>query len=204
MVKGHLVKTAKSKLLNLLESEMSDAYVEQVDGESALIINAMAILQTMKINVTTFGELVHKLLTKIFKMAIFSNAKRIDFVGDQYPVRSIKDLERNKRSEGGTFLVKIHGGQQRVLRQWKKVVSTGKNKEELMKFLFEAYKESSPQLLKGVKVFITHREDCHKLTELPNTMICSHIEELTCDHEEADTRMVCHAKNASLNYPNVI
>ena len=35
-------------------------------------------------------------------------------------------------------------------------------------------------------------------------MICSHVEELTCGHEEADTRMVCHAKNASLNYPNVI
>ena len=132
-VEGHLVKTAKSKLLNLLESEMNDAYVERVDGESALIIDAMAILQTMKINVATFGELAHELLTKIVKMAIFSNAKRIDFVGDRYPVRSIKNLERNKRSEGGTFLVKIYGGQQRVPRQWKKFMSTGKNKEELMK-----------------------------------------------------------------------
>ena len=203
-VEGHLVKTAKSKLLNLLESEMNDAYVKQVDGESALIIDAMAILQTIKINVTTFDELAHELLTKIVKMAIFSNAKRIDFVGDRYPVRSIKNLERNKRSEGETLLVKIYGGQQRVPRQWKKFMSTGKNKEELMKFLFEAWKKSSPQLLKGVEVFITHGEDCHKLTESPNTMICSHVEELTCDHEEADTRMVCHAKNASLNYPNVI
>ena len=35
-------------------------------------------------------------------------------------------------------------------------------------------------------------------------MFCSHVEELTCDHEEADARMVCHAKNASLNYPNII
>ena len=54
------------------------------------------------------------------------------------------------------------------------------------------------------EVFITHGEDYHKLTESPNTMICSHVEGLTCDHEEANTRMVCHAKNASLNYPNVI
>ena len=40
--------------------------------------------------------------------------------------------------------------------------------------------------------------------ESPNTMICSHVEELTCDHEKADTRMVCHVKNASFNYPNII
>ena len=203
-VEGHLVKTAKSKLLNLLESEMNDAYVERVDGESALIINAMAILQTMKINVATFGELAHELLTKIIKMAIISNPKRIDFVGDRYPVRSKKNLERNKHSESGTFLVKIYSGQQRVPHQWKKFMSTGKNKEELIKFLFKAWKKSSPQLLKGVEVFIMPGEECHKLTQSPNTMICSHVEELTCDHEEADTRMVCHAKNASFNYPNVI
>ena len=59
-------------------------------------------------------------------------------------------------------------------------------------------------MLKGVEVFITHGEDCHKLTESHNTMICSNVEELTCDHEEADTRMACHAKNASFNYLNVI
>ena len=105
-VEAQFVKTAKSKLLNLLESEMNDAYVEQVDSESALIIDAMA----MKINVTTFGELAHELLTKIVKMAIFSNAKRIDFVGDRYPVLSIKNLKWNKRSEDGTFLAEIYGG----------------------------------------------------------------------------------------------
>ena len=135
---GHLVKTDKSKLFNLLESEMNDAYVERVDGESALIIDAMAILQTMKINVTTFGELAHELLTKIVKMATFSNAKRIDFVGDRYPVRSIKNLERNKRSEGGTFLVKIYGGQQRVPRQWKKFMSNREKQRRIDEIPFRS------------------------------------------------------------------
>ena len=106
-VEGKVVKTAKAKLLNILEVE--DAYVERVDGESALILDTMAILQTMKISVSTFGELTQKLLTKVVKMAIFSNSKRIDFVGDRYPVHSIKNLERQKRSQSGTVLVKIYG-----------------------------------------------------------------------------------------------
>ena len=83
-------------------------------------------------------------------------------------------------------------------------MSTGRNKEELMKFLFEDWRKANTELLKGVEVFITHEKECHKLTESPNGIICSLIEELTSDHEEAETRMVYHTKNASLNYPKVI
>ena len=189
-VEGNLVKTAKSKLLNTIESETQDAFVESVDGESALIVDAMAILQTMKVTSSTFGELAHDLLIKIIKMATLSRSKRIDFVSDRYPAHSIKNLEREKRSEGGSFLVKIYGEQQRVPRQWKKFLSNGKNKEELIKFLFEVWSIANPQLLNGVEVFITHENKCHKFTESNNALICCTVEELTCDHEEADTRMV--------------
>ena len=103
---------------------------------------------------------------------------------------SIKNLEREKHGKDGSFLVKIYGEQQRVPRQWKKFLSNGKNKEEFMKFLFEAWKTADPQLLNGIEVFITHKKECHKLTASNNAMICSNVEELGCDHEEADTRMV--------------
>ena len=189
-VEGNLIKTAKSKLIKTNESETEDAFVESVDGESALIVDAMSILQTMKVTSNTFGELAHDLLMRIIKMATLSRSKRVDFVGDRYPAHSIKNLEQEKRSEGGSFLVKIYGKQQHVPRQWKKFLSNGKNKEELMKFLLEAWRIENLQLLNGVKVFITHEQKCHKLTESNNAMICCNFEELTCDHEEADTRMV--------------
>ena len=189
-IEGDLVKTAKSKLLNAIENEAQDALVERVDGESALIIDAMAILQTTKITSRTFGELAHDLLVKIVKMATSSRSQRIDFVGDRYPAHSIKNLEREKRGEGGSFRMKIFGEQQRLPRQWKKFLSNGENKEELMNFLYETWKTANPQLLNGVEVFITHEKKCHWLSESNNVMICSSVEELTCDHEEADTRMV--------------
>ncbi len=187
---GNLVKTAKSKLLNIIENETQDAQIESVDGQCALILDAMAILQSTKITCHTFGELAHELLVKIVKMAICARSKRVDFVGDQYPIHSIKNLEREKRSEGGAFTVKVYGEQQRVPRQWKKFLANGKNKEELLKFIFECWKKSSPQLLRGVEVFITHGQDCSMLKESPNGIDCCDVEELTCDHEEADTRMV--------------
>ena len=112
--KGNLVKTAKSKLLNIIETEMQDGLIESVAGACALILDAMAILQSMKITCCTFGELAHELLVKIVKMAICLRSKRVDFVSDRYSMHSIKNLEREKRSEGGASTVKVYDKQQRV------------------------------------------------------------------------------------------
>ena len=194
-MEGNLVKTCKSKLLSIIEAESKEAYVENVDGDSAipLIIDAMAVLQTMKLTATTFGKLAEGLLAKIIMMANSSNSSRVDFVGDSYPQQSIKDLEREKRSDGETYLTKIYGTQQRVPRQWKKFLSAGRNKEELLKFLFEEWKRCCPQVLNGVEVLITHENECHRLYAMGNNTICSIVNSLTCNHEEADTRMICHA-----------
>ena len=88
----------------------------------------------------------------------------MDFVGDRYPQQSRKDLDRKKRSGGETYLTKIYGTQQRVPRQWKKSLSAGRNKEELLKFLFEEWKRSGPEVLHGVEVLITHENEFHRLT----------------------------------------
>ena len=81
----NLVKTSESELLYIVEAESHEAYVENVDGDSALIIDAMAVLQTMKVTATTFGKLAEDLLAKIVMMANSSNSSRLDFVGDKYP-----------------------------------------------------------------------------------------------------------------------
>ena len=68
-----------------------------------------------------------------------------------------KTLENGeKRSGGETYLTTIYGTQQRVPRQWKKFLSAGRNKEELLKFLFEEWQRSGPEVLNGVEVLITH------------------------------------------------
>ena len=201
---GDLVKTVKAKLLNTIEDEVQGGSVDLPDGDKAYILDAMAILQTLSVLPATFGELATDLLVKIVNIAVFSNSGRVDFVCDRYPSQSIKNLERDKRAVGGTHVVRIYSEQQRVPRQWKKFMSSGENKEELMKFIFNTCRKADPQLLKGVEVFVAHEDKCHKLIASEDEITCIEIEELSCDHEEADTRMIAHARHASQSYPNVI
>ena len=113
-------------------------------------------------------------------------------------------MERDKRAVDGANVIRIYSEQQRVPRQWKKFLASGENKEETMKFIFNCWRNADPRALKGVEVFLAHEDKCHKLTELLGDMSCTEIEELSSDHEEADTRMIAHARHASLSYSNVI
>ena len=132
----------------------------------------MAVLQTMKVTATTFGKLAEDLLAKIIMMANSSNPSRLDFVGDRNPQQSIKNLEREKRSGGETYLTKIYGTEQRVPRQWKKFLSGGRNKEELLKFMFEEWQRSRTEVRNGVEVLIRHENECHRLYTMSNNMVC--------------------------------
>ena len=44
-LEGNLVKSTKSKLFNEIKKELQDGLVETIDGEKALVIDAMALLQ---------------------------------------------------------------------------------------------------------------------------------------------------------------
>jgi hypothetical protein len=203
-LEGNLVKSTKSKLLSIIENEVQEALVEHIDGENALIIDAMALLQSMKIRSTTFGELALEILTRIVQMASFSNSKRVDLVCGCYPDHSIKNLERIKHSRGGMLSVKIYGSQQKIPCQWKNLLAVRKNKEEIMEFLFDSWSKIDVLTLRGIELFTSHKELCHCLFESQGGIICSKVDTLTSNHEEADTRMLCHALHASTNYPSVI
>jgi hypothetical protein len=101
-------------------------------------------------------------------------------------------------------VIRIFSEQQKVPRQWKKFMSSGDNKEELMKFIFSTWRKADPQLLKDVEVFLAHEEICHRFFDSNEEMMCSEIGELYCDHEVADTRMIVHTMHASLAYRTII
>ncbi len=203
---GDLVKTSKAKLLHAVEEEVEDGAVSELPAtaEKALTLDAMAMLQTLTPIPGTFGELAQQLLEKAVNIAVYSNCTRVDFVCDRYPRESIKDLERNKRAANGVQVVRIYSEDQKVPRQWKKFMSSGDNKEELMKFLHTAWKKADARLLKGVDVFLSHEEKCHRFIQSNEQLTYAEVEELSCDHEEADTRMIAHARHASQVYPNII
>lgn len=202
---GDLVKTAKAKLLHAVEGEVEGSTVSEIPvNEKACILDAMAMLQTLTPIPGTFGELATQLLIKVVNSAVYSNGRRVDFVCDRYPRQSIKDLERDRRDANGVQVVRIYSEHQKVPRQWKKFMSSGENKEELMRFLFASWKKADACLLRGVEVVLAHEDKCHRFIQSNEQLTCSEVEELSCDHEEADTRMIAHARHASQLYHDIV
>ena len=72
-IDGELVKSAKCKLLHELVGRVTDPMVETSQTSGALLLDAMAMLQTMKYIPKTFGELAEKVLQIILKCARVAN-----------------------------------------------------------------------------------------------------------------------------------
>ena len=204
-LEGDLIKTQKSKLLQAVENEADSPTVTGLpDGYNACVLDAFAILQTLTPVPDSFGELSKQLLVKVVNSALSSKCKRADFVCDRYPQQSIKSLERNRRSAQDVQKIKIYSMAQKVPHQWKKFLSCGENKEELMKFIYSSWIKADPTLLKGIEVYLPHEEMCHKFIASSGLLTCHVVDELMCDHEEADTRMLSHACHASQLCNNMV
>ena len=113
---------------------------------------------------------------------------------------SIKAGERKKRGESSSLELKIHGGSTQVPKQWAKFISNLKNKKNLAEFLCDALSQHLP----SQKVFLAGRfKDGSRTVSLTQGSVA--IESNLCsDHEEADTRMLLHAKHATTTHRRII
>ncbi|XP_056105946.1 uncharacterized protein LOC130084505 [Rhinichthys klamathensis goyatoka] len=202
---GSLAKTNKSALMDLLETKGGDCLVDEVPTDGAILFDGMAVIQAIRSIPSTFGELADTILQYIVKLALKHNCTRIDFVIDQYPKMSIKNLERSRRAGGGTQLVKIYGRDQKTPTQWKKFLSDGTNKEALAEFLYVVWREADLTTVgKDLSLYIAHGDLCHCVTVMEGLQTLSAVDDLTCDHEECDTRVFLHAQHAAQEHQTVV
>ena len=89
---GTVAKTAKFKIVEVLEKDVQT--MEQDQEFSVWVFDAMAVIQLIVCIPKTFSELVMQVLNVLLNYGLDST--RINFVGDRYPVVSIKDAERRK------------------------------------------------------------------------------------------------------------
>lgn len=110
MVFGNIrrcTKTNKSALAKLLEDDVEILPI--LPNASAVIVDAMALLQTLPKIPDRYIDLADLILSAIINQA--GEASRIDFVADQYPSISIKNIEREKRGRSGHLAVQIRSSQ---------------------------------------------------------------------------------------------
>lgn len=195
---GCLIKTQKSKLLHQLERYTEP--VEDVPVNAALVVDAMAMLQSLNSPAVTFGELAKQIFDMLTLSFVAPNS-RVDFVIDRYPTISIKESERRcRRKERGTIRVHILSSSQKLPIQRKKFLSNSSNKEDLLHFLAEEWSRQeyvATRLTSGKSLFVTDRAECYRLTRSEEGKVCQEaVPALQSKHEEADTRLVLHAAHA--------
>ncbi|KAG0728816.1 hypothetical protein GWK47_031675 [Chionoecetes opilio] len=147
----------------------------------ARILDGVAVVYLLPhTNVTTFnanGVCIPHILK------LLESCRRVDVVWDSYIASSIKESTREKRGKGVRRKV---GGPTKVPSNWPDFLRDSTNKEELFQFLSD--KVGSNDWPDGKEVFITSGTDVisrgsdHSMPR--------------CDHEEADTRIVVHLKDA--------
>lgn len=183
---GALVKTNKAALPKLLEDGVESLQCLPAQT-TAVIIDEMAMLQTLNMIPERFSQLAEMIFKRILMQV--EEARRVDFVGDQYPNISIKNIERERRSNSGQLAVAIASSQQLCPRQWKKYLSCGRNKVCLLKFLSEEWsKQEYAERIGNRVMYVTHGNHCTKLVAIDGRMTATDETELYTDQEEADTR----------------
>ena len=134
---------------------------------------------------STFGQFAETVFSRLVALGTSFAAQRIDFVGDRYLEVSIKNVERKRRTEN-VQTITIYGPDQKLPRQWKKFLSSGKNKESLQRFLVNHWQHASyPH---KVNLYVGIGNECKRLQFEPNIPpVVTHISALDSDHEKADT-----------------
>lgn len=186
-------------------------FVPHDDDKTAIIIDAMSLIQALTGKWKTFGEVSDSVFSIIIKLAHRWKATRVDFVSDRYYATSIKDCERGRRAaNAGVQKIHIYDGEQRVPKQWKKFLNCGENKESLVEFLcqyWRRYPSSSFGAL--THLYATSKEKCYLFSPVSDESHgepadCTEVLELESNHEEADTRLLLHSKHASESNDKII
>ena len=193
-VTAGMVKTNKSILMHELERGIT--LVDAIPKPFASVIDGMALVPQSNYIGLTYNEFTDNILNK-FVTSTTSGASRIDIVFDIYRPDSIKNAERGQRSVGSIQLKTIVGAA--PIKQWGVALSDGSNKSELIKFLV-CHWVKHPSSIGNLHLFVAYEEKCVCITA---DCVCP-VPALESNQEEADARMLLHAKHISRSVPNIV
>ena len=157
---GLLRKTNKASLASLFQKNVQVS--EEVPVNSAAVIDGMSLVQRLKGDQLTFGDIAMTVLSMAMKEGVSCN--RIDVVFDTYKELSIKNSERQLRGkEAGHQLVNITSTQ--IVRQWRNFLTRVSNKTSLITFIVKEWrKEACRQKLEGKLLYANAGDTCYRIT----------------------------------------
>eukprot|EP00795_Rhopilema_esculentum_P000014 gene14-9611_t len=122
----------------------------------------MALVQKLKVDYLTFGEIEDKILSRVLREG--EDCCRVDVILDVCREISMKSAERELRGASDAVTFKnITAGQK--VKQFKNFLCNGNNKTCLVRFVVEHWQKLlSRKRLKGNKLYVTSENRCIKIT----------------------------------------
>ena len=177
----------KSELRNMLIN-MSGSSSKTIMKHCSWFIDGMAAVRSMKTR-KTYKQWIDAFLRFITPDASFE-PKEIGLINDVYFDRSVKGGMRRARGETKkSKRVKIEGFKQHMLQgnQWQDFLSCSENKNELISLIARYISSTEGSANLKYPFIFTAGDKTFKSTSGQVEML------FTCNHEEADTRLILHA-----------
>ena len=117
--------------------------LESLNGQHALIVDAMAYVRQSKVVNQTFGDFANDLLQRI--LVVGARSSCTDVVFDDYCELSIKNVERSRQSQRSHLLFKLIISSSEI-KQWAMFFSSNENKNALVRFIVAEWKKKNYRL----------------------------------------------------------
>ena len=143
------------------------------------------------VSTRTFGDWAQTIFKKIIQFP-----GDVHVVFERYVTPSLKDLELEALGNSGnstTLTYQITGSSQKAPRDMAKALLQQSFKKPFTVFLTEELKKYTTA--QSNKFFFTQEKTCYCIV---GALGLKEIEELNCNYKEADTRLLVHAKQATL------
>ena len=190
---GKMRSTGKSSLLSILAENID--ILDQIpdsDNRTCYIIDGHALIQSLQkpSNCKTFGDYANtfiNIVMSFFKGSIF----RVDVIFDRYlGDMSIKSFTREERNEKKRPIRKnITSAEVPLPESWDQYICSDDNKADLAAFLSDYMTTIDVEEQFQLVTSGGFKEE----TEVWSSNSC--VDGLRSNHEEADTRMILHAKH---------
>lgn len=194
---GAIRSTNKAALGNILQTSTTvEKQLPIANLKTCVIIDGQAVVQAIgkPANAHNFGELADRFVASVFSH--FSDTcSRADVVFDRYEAHTIKDTTRILRT-GKTRPIrrKVDNRDVPLPVNWRQFIDLPENKQDLEHFL-------SMELIRQAKSTQPNREvvtsgGFHDRMAV-ETSRGTNVNSLKCNHNEADTRILLHAKSVT-------
>ena len=194
--------TEKADLYHILCDDYKEKLLPETDRPTCVIVDGMAVVQALgkPSNATTFGDLADSFCNQVFSN-LRGTQTRLDIVFDDYRQKSIKSGARVQRTTSKWKIRRIIDGRNvRLPSVWQSFISLEANKVNLIRFLRD-------QLLLRAQTLPTYHEVVVSGGDAFPAVSSTgrDVQHLNSNHEEADTKIILHALDASVqNFHRVV